>query len=159
MFEQKKRQTWTYIWGGIALIVIGVIVVLQLVRVNPPRDEVINNAPTAPLWTSGSIVKGKAVVAAKDILTFNVNLNKRSDLKGTFTTNDSSKRLGNLMIKAADLEKWKAGEQVQTVFTTVRPVPQSLVNRNVEAGNYLLIFDNRANEKEMNLYEVDFSVE
>lgn len=158
MFEQKKRQTWTYIWGGIALVVIGVIVLIQLVRVNPPREEVTSNSSPVPLWTSGSIVKGNAVVAAKDILTFSVNLNKRSDLKGTFTTGDSSKRLGNLMIKAADLEKWKAGEQVQTVFST-GPVPQSLVNRNVEAGNYLLIFDNRVNDREMNLSEVDFSVE
>jgi hypothetical protein len=158
MFEEKKRQTWTYIWGGIALVVIGGIVVIQLVRVNPPKAEVNSTAPVAPLWTSGAIVTGSATVAAKDILTFPVNLNKRSDLKGTFTTGEAAKRIGNLMIKAADLEKWKAGEQVPSVFST-GPVPRSTVSRSVEAGNYLLIFDNRSNDQEMNLSDVDFSVD
>lgn len=156
MFDQKKRSSTAYIWIAVLIAAIAIIAAIQLVRVNPPQEAV--NASVKPIWTNGSIVSGNVTVAANQILMFNVNLNKRSDLKGTFTTGDNSKRLGSLMIKETDLEAWRSGKEVPVVFST-GPVPRGTITREVEPGRYRLIFDNRANDKEINLSEVDFSVE
>lgn len=157
MFDQRKRSSTTYIWIAVAVGAVVILVAIQFMRVNPPPQPVAEVAK--PMYTNGPIIQGTALVGAKDILTFNVNLNKRSDLKGTFTTGDGSKRIVNLMIKAEDMEKWKAGEKVTTVFSTIDPVPRGTIARSVEPGNYVLIFDNRANDKEMELSGVDFTVQ
>lgn len=156
MFDQK-RSGWSFSWPGIILVVVFVLGVFWIFRQNPPgaADAAAENKI---VWTEGTIVSGSIEVDAKSFLTFPINLNKRSSLDATFTTGDSAKRLAFSIISSADLEKWKAGEEVK--FTTnTGPVPRGVIRRVMDPGYYVIIFDNRMNTEKMRIEESNITVE
>lgn len=156
MFEQKRSGGWNFSWAGIVLVVVFVLAVFWVFRQNPPQAS----APTElkAMWTQGTIAEGPLEVEARGLLTFPMNLNKRSTLDATFTTLDSAKRLAFTVVRAEDIERWKAGEQVPTV-TNTGPVPRGTIKRVVEPGNYVIVFDNRMNDKTIRIVESNIRVE
>ena len=156
MFEQKRSGNWNISWAGIVLAVVFVLVIFWVFRQNPPQASAPVEKKT--MWTFGTIVSGPLEVDAEGILTFPMNLNKRSSLDATFFTGDSKKRLEFMIFKAADLPRWKAGEEVQ-VITNTGKVPRGIIKRVMEPGEYVLVFDNRMNRETMRIPESNISVE
>lgn len=156
MFDQRKG-TWTYTWAGIIGVVVIIIAVIQIFRVNPPEQVQVSAEPKVK-WSEGEIFKGKAEVAAGDVLTYPINLNRKATLKGFFTTGDSAKKLGSLVIKAEDFNMWKSGGEVQK-FVATGPVPRGTITRVLEPGNYLFVFDNRDGTETRSLVETDIRVD
>lgn len=158
MFEQKRSGGWNFSWAGIVLVVVFVLGVFWVFRQNPPADSTQASSGSGPMWSHGRLAEGVLEVEAKGFLAFPMNLNKRSTLDAKFTTGDNSKRLAFTVIDSADLERWRFGEEVRT-FTTTGPVPRGTIKRVMEPGNYVLIFDNRANEKAIRIAESKVEVE
>lgn len=156
MFEQKRSAGWGVSWAGIVLVVVFVIVVFWIFKQNPP--EASGTVEKKPMWTTGTIVSGPLEVEAGGVLTFPMNLNKKSALDVSFFTGDSQRRLGLVIVNAADLERWKAGEEVKLV-TQTGTVPRGIVKRMMEPGNYVIVLDNRMNQETMRIPESNFSVE
>ena len=156
MFEQRRSGGWSFNWAGIVLVVVFVLAVFWLFRQNPP--------PTAApperkmIWTSGPITSGELEIEANGYLSYPLDLNKRSVLKATFTTGDSSRRLVFSVFEKSDLERWKAGDGVRFV-TNTGLVPRGTIERVVEPGYYVIVFDNRANDKPIRVVGSDVSVE
>ena len=155
MFEQKRSSGWGVSWAGIVLVAVFVIAVFLIFKQNPP--EASGTAENKPMWTNGTIVSGPLEVEAGGLLAFPMNLNKRSALDISFFTGDSRKRLGLVIVNAADLERWKAGEEVKLV-TQTGTVPRGIVKRVKEPGEYVIVLDNRMNQETMRIPESDFSV-
>lgn len=156
MFEQKGSGSWNISWAGIVLVVAFVIAVFWFFKQNPP--EAGGTAEKKTIWTAGEIVSGPLEVEAGGILTFPMNLNKRSSLDATFFTGDSKKRLGLVILEPKDLDRWKANEEVKVV-THTGTVPRGIINRVMEPGEYLIVFDNRMNQEAMRIPESNISVE
>lgn len=157
MFERRRSGVWNFNWAGIVLAVVFVLAVFIVFRQNPPYAT-LPAAETKRMWTEGEIVSGPLEVEGKGILTFPLNLNKRSTLDATFTTRDNSRLVAFAVFAAADLEKWKAGERVRFV-TNTGPVPRGTIKRVVEPGDYLIVFDNRASENAIRIPESRIVVE
>jgi hypothetical protein len=156
MFEQKRSGKWNFSWAGIVLVVIFVLTVFWFFRQNPP--EASGTVERKTIWTTGEIVSGPLEVEAGGVLTFPMNLNKRSALDATFFTGDSRKRLVMVIVNAADLEKWKAGEDVK-VITNTGTVPRGIVKRVMDPGEYVIVLDNRMNQETMRIPESEISVQ
>ena len=155
MFEQKRSGNWNFSWAGIVLVVVFVLAVFWFFRQNPP--EASGPIERKVMWTTGEIVSGPLEVEASGFLTFPMNLNKRSALDATFFTGDSKKRLGMVIVKSADLDKYKAGQEVNLV-THTGTVPRGVVKRVMEPGEYVIVFDNRMNPETMRIPESNISV-
>ena len=106
---------------------------------------------------AGEIVSGPLELEAKGLLTFPMNLNKRSMLDVTFFTGDSSKRLAFAVLKLEDLQKFTAGEEVAFV-TNTGPVPRGVIKRVMEPGNYVLVFNNRMNAEPIHIAESNLTL-
>lgn len=158
MFEERKAGNWNFSWAGIVLVVAFVLGVFWIFRQNPPEAAAELDGIGGSKWTSGKIAEGPLEVQARDLLTFRMDLNKRSTVDVTFTTGDNSKRLAFLIIRSDDLQQFKSGGEVQT-FTNTGKVPRGTVKRVVDPGNYVLVFDNRMNETPIKITASDLSVE
>lgn len=158
MFEQKNSGGWKFSWAGIVLVVFFVLGVFWVFRQNPPAESTQASSASKAMWSEGKIVEGALEVEAMGFLTFPMNLNKRSTLDAVFSTGDNTKRLAFAIIASADLERWKSGENVQT-FTNTGPVPRGTIERVMDPGNYVLIFDNRSGEKAIRIADSDIKVE
>ena len=156
MFEQKRSAGWGVSWAGIVLVVVFVIVVFWIFKQNPP--EASGTVEKKPMWTTGTLVSGPLEVEAGGVLTFPMNLNKKSALDLSFFTGDSQRRLGLVIVNAADLDRWKAGEEVKLV-TQTGTVPRGIVKRKMDPGNYVIVLDNRMNQETMRIPESNFSVQ
>ena len=156
MFEQKVSGSWNFSWAGIVLVVAFVIAVFWFFKQNPPEASGTSEKKT--IWTNGEIVSGPLEVEAGGILTFAMNLNKRSSLDATFFTGDSKRRLALVILDPKDLDRWKANEEVKLV-TQTGTVPRGIVKRVMEPGHYLIVFDNRMNNEAMRISESSISVE
>ena len=156
MFEQKGSGSWNFSWAGIVLVVAFVIAVFWFFKQNPP--EAGRTAEKKTIWTNGEIVSGPLEVEAGGVLTFSINLNKRSSLDATFFTGDSKKRLGLVILDPRDLERWKANEDVKLV-TQTGTVPRGIVKRVMEPGEYVIVFDNRMNNEAMRIPESNIFVD
>ena len=97
MFEQKRSAGWGVSWAGIVLVVVFVIVVFWIFKQNPP--EASGTVEKKPMWTTGTIVSGPLEVEAGGVLTFPMNLNKKSALDVSFFTGDSQRRLGLVIVR------------------------------------------------------------
>ena len=137
------------------LVAVFVLTVIWFFRQNPP--EASGTVERKMMWTTGTIVNGPLEVEAGGILTFPMNLNKRSALEATFFTGDSKKRLGMVIVTAAGLEGWKAGEEVKVV-TNTGTVPRGIIKRVMEPGDYVIVLDNRMNQETMRIPESDIFV-
>jgi hypothetical protein len=157
MFDQKRSRS-DLNWAGIILVVVFVLAVFWLYRQNPPDAEA--DAPSAKptAWTSGTIIAGPLEVEGGGLLTFRMDLNKRSTLDAVFTTGDSAIRLAFTVLAAGDLEGWKSGERVDLI-TNTGPVPRGTVKRVIEPGSYVIVFDNRMNPGPVRIVEADVKVE
>ena len=156
MFE-RKRSGGIFGWTGIVLISAVGLAAIWVVRQNPPSTPA-GAAENKVTWTSGKIVEGPIEVEGRGHVSYLMNLNKRSTLRATFTTGDSAKRLTFSVLKAADMERWKAGEEVK-LLTNTGQVPRGTVTRVLEPGSYIIVLDNRAGSEPMRLVESDFEVE
>ena len=156
MFEQK-RSGWNFNWAGIVLVVGFVLAVVWVFRQNPPSTPA-DAAEKKSMWTSGKIVEGPVMVEAKSYLSFPMNLNKRSTLTATFTTGENLKKLTFSLFAAADLERWKSGEEVR-FLTNTGPVPRGTVKRVLEPGNYFVVLDNRAGAETIRITESNIEIE
>ena len=156
MFEQKRSGNWNFSWAGIILVVAFVIAVFWFFKQNPPEPSGTSERKT--IWSSGEIVSGPLEVEAGGILTFPMNLNKRSSLDATFFTGDSKKRLELVILDPKDLDRWKANEEVKVV-THTGTVPRGMVKRVMEPGEYVIVFDNRMNKEVMRIPESSISVD
>lgn len=157
MIGERNSRGWSWSWSGIILVVLIVFGFFQMIRVNPPDDRLVNEKENKVIWTEGTVVSGALEVAANGYLTYPINFNKKSSLDGVFTTGDSKKRLACSIIAAADLERWKAGDEVAFVNNTGQ-VPRGIVRRTIDPGYYLLIFDNRMNQAPIRIVESNFTV-
>jgi hypothetical protein len=156
MFEQKRSGSWNFSWAGIVLVVAFVIAVFWFFKQNPP--EASGTAEKKTIWSNGEIVSGPLEVEPGGILTFPMNLNKRSSLDATFFTGDSRKRLELVILDPKDLDRWKANEDVKVV-THTGTVPRGIVKRVMEPGEYVIVFDNRMNKETMRIPESSISVD
>ena len=156
MFDQK-RSGGVFGWAGIVLIAVVVLAGIWVVRQNPPSTAA-DAEEKKVIWTSGKIVEGPLEVEGNGHLSFPMNLNKRSTLNAYFTTGENSKKLTFSVLAAADLERWKSGEEVK-FFTNTGPVPRGTVKRVFEPGNYILVLDNRAGAETIRITESNIELE
>lgn len=158
MFDTKKRSGWNWSWTGIMIVVLGLIGLIQIFRVNPPAERSERITPTPFLATIGTIIDGPIEIASNGFLSYPMNFNHRVKFKGSFTTGETPKRLECLVIPAKDFEAWKNGAEVPAVVRTGL-VPRGRIDRMIDAGNYLLIIDNRRDTEVKKILESEFSVE
>jgi len=156
MFEQK-RSGGIFGWAGIVLVAVVVLAAIWVVRQNPPNTSA-GAAEKKVMWTTGKIVEGPLEVDKGGYLSYPLDLNKRSTLSATFTTGQDLKKLTFSIMSAADLEKWKRGEEVK-FLTNTGPVPRGTVKRVLEPGNYIIVLDNRAGTEPIRVTESSFEVE
>ena len=116
MFEQRKG-TWSYTWAGIIGVVIIIIAVVQIFRVNPPAEKMVEQE-AKPKWTEGEVFKGPGQVVAGAELSYPIDLNRKATFKAYFTTGKNDKKLASAVIKAEDFNMWKSGAEVTAIVST-----------------------------------------
>lgn len=136
-------RSTSLIWITVLVVIAAAIAVIQFMRANEPERQ--RNLPGASLYTTGTVVDEVLAIPADQYLTFKLNFNKRMKVLGTHSTGDGRKRVLVMIISEADLEKWKAGEDVKPLSQTGY-VPRGKIERVIEPGVYYLIYDNRSKE-------------
>ncbi len=134
-------RSTSLIWIAIVAVVAAALAVFQFMRANAPERS--TTRPVAPIYTTGNVVDGSLAIPADEYRTFKLNFNKRTKVLGTHWTGDSRKRVLVMIIAEADLERWKAGEEVKPI-TQTGYVPRGKIERIIDPGAYYLIYDNRS---------------
>jgi hypothetical protein len=138
-----ERST-SLIWIVVVVVVASALAVFQFMRANAP-DETQTNRPTAPIYTTGSVVDGVLTIPSNEYRSFRLDFNKRTKVLGTHWTGDSRKRVLAQILPDPEFEKWKAGQEFKPV-TQTGYVPRGKIERVMDPGVYYLIYDNRSAE-------------
>lgn len=125
---------------GVAIAFAAVAAITWLVAVNRLIDDKVDETFRP---TEGTLLDGRFEVPPGEILTVRLAFNRPTRLAGTFRSEDLSRRISCLVLPEEEFEKWKSGLEYRRLAET-GPVPGGRVDRVVEAGIYLLVFDNRA---------------
>lgn len=158
MFQSVRleERAWALRWPAAAAAVFALFVSVQILRVNSRNDG--PPVEPAPAYTpSGSLVKSDIVVPARDFYSNPIKLNRTSRLTGRFFTPKIKSRVSVIVMREADLENWKAGREIKALAQTGF-IPGGRLNLLLEAGDYLLVVDNRESQTEQSVY-VDFELE
>ena len=158
MFEEpgSGKTGWTWRWPVGVTIVLLALAGIQFFRVNRPRDAApveIQKTYTQP----GVLISRNLVLPARDFYSQQIDLNRPSQLSGTFRTPSTSQRVDVLVLSEADFDAWRTGAQFQPLART-RYVPGGKLNTPLTPGTFFLVIDNRENEVEQRVY-ADFSLD
>jgi len=135
----ESRVYWN--WQRTAVAVIAALVFLQFYRANEPRSA--NVFPLASRYTSGIIVDAPITVPAHDYVSYKVDFNRRTNLKGKFWTGDKKIGIECLVLDAANFEAWKAAAAYKSIAATGY-VPGGKVDQVLGPGIYHIVLSNRA---------------
>ena len=153
MFEGSK---WNWGWPGIIAVVVLVMVLLQVARVNGPRQDA--HPTEAPIYSqAGNLVRGPISIPAGEFYQTRLSLNRRAKVSGSFSTPGLVARVAAAVIKESDLEGWKSGAEIKTL-SRVGYVPGGKISVVLEPGTYLLLIDNRNNSGQQ-VVNADFDLE
>lgn len=161
MFEHsdiKEKKSINWFWLKVVLGVVVVIAAIQFYRVNRPEPM------TAPIETSvaaqyseGEIVNEYMTVEPGEFRFFKINLNRRATLSGNFKIAAKSPWIDCLILDEANFEKWKASGEFTSLVKT-NPVPVGRIHRELAAGVYFLVFDNRSSKEKPAALEASFAL-
>lgn len=141
--------------GAIALLAFAVVA-LVLFRANPPVETNSNVQPKRE-FTFGNFIQGSQLVPKGELLAFKFELNRKTTLRGNFSTPRNDVRINCLIITAEDLAALKEQREVKPLIET-GIVPKGEITRQFGPGEYYVVFDNRNGEKDLPLTDVYFSV-
>ena len=148
-----KHRTHTI--ATIAVLAIILIAVIQIIRVNreePPKPVVVQKT-----YTTGNFAGGEVLIAPGTALEFPCELNRRTQLRGSFETPDEKSKLDLFVIRSDDRPKWEAGTDFKPE-SAVRNLSTAETNLTLGPGSYIVILDNR-NGKEEARAMVNYSVD
>ena len=158
MFEEsrsrKSSSTWT--WPvGVAVVVLS-LAGIQFFRVNRPRD--VAPAEIQKTYTqAGVLISRNLVLPARDFYSQQIDLNRPSELAGSFRTPSTSQRVGVLVLSQANFEAWRTGAEFQSLARTGY-IPGGKINLRLSPGTFFLVIDNRENDTEQRVY-ADFGLD
>jgi hypothetical protein len=148
----------TYAFWIIILVVTGLIFfAIWLIRVNPPPSA--SEAEVAkPVWTEGVVQSGIARIEAGKTLSFPLNLNQRRFLSVFFRTDSRNQKISARVFAGSDFDLWKNNTDVKP-FITTNPVSRGNIRRQIEAGKYVVVLDNRDGTADVILDPLSITVE
>jgi hypothetical protein len=139
MFESRPNFYWN--WQKTAAVVIALLALLQYFRANRPRHASADT-PAPPRYTTGTIVDAPVGLAPHQFVSYNVDFNRRTNLRGEFQTGDVKVRVECLLLDAANYEAWRASSDNKRISATGY-VPGGKVIRVLEPGTYYIVISNR----------------
>jgi hypothetical protein len=138
MSERRSLIYWN--WQRTAVLVIALLALLQFFRANRPSNP--RNSSDAFKYTSGVIVDAPVVVPPRDFVSYKIDLNRRTKLRGEFRTGDREITIEILVLDAANFDAWKSGAPNSRISATSQ-VPGGKVIRVLEPGTYHIVLNNR----------------
>src|SRR5829696_646277 len=139
MSERGSIFYWN--WQTATVVVIAVFAALLFFRANRP-PSVAADTPAAPRYTTGIIVDAPVVVPPHEFVSYKIEFNRRTNIRGEFQTGSVKVRVECLLLDAANFEAWKAAGDNKRISATGY-VPGGKVIRTVEPGTYYLVISNR----------------
>lgn len=136
--RDEPKVYWN--WLRTAAVVLAVVGVLQFYRANRPAP--VSVLPTAAKYTTGTIVDAPVVVPPRSFVSYRVEFNRRTDLKGSFQTGDKTIRIECIVLDQANFEAWKSGASNQRLSSTGF-VPGGKIVRVLEPGIFYIVISNR----------------
>jgi hypothetical protein len=150
-------RTRRHIWQIAGLVFLGIVAVIVLLRANAPV-RTRQGVRTTPVYTDGNIASGEITVAAGGIIKFKFDVQKRSQLRGSFATKGMPDAVTCLLLDDENFERMMRGEDLKTIANT-GSVPGGRIERKLEQGVYYLVFDNRSGSKEVIVRTSEFKLE
>ncbi len=161
MFEHsdiKETKSIGWFWLKVGLGVVVVLAAIQFYRVNRPEPVTApSDTPVAAQYSEGEIVNGNVAIEPGEFRFFRINLNHRATLRGNFKISAKSPWIECLILDEANFEKWKANGEF-TFLVKTNPVPVGRVHRDLGAGIYILVFDNRSSKEKPAALEALFAL-
>ena len=158
MFEESgsKKSGWHWTWPvGVAVVLLA-LASIQLFRVNRPRD--VAPAEIQKTYTqAGVLISRNLVLPARDFYSQQIDLNRPSQLSGSFRTPSTSQRVGVMVLSEADFDAWRTGAEFQTLARTGY-IPGGKINLPLSPGTFFLVIDNRENDIEQRVH-ADFNLD
>lgn len=158
MFEETEaeKRRWSWTWPIAVVVLIAALAAIQVLRVNRPRD--VSTSEIKRIYTpAGILISRNLVLGPGDFYTQQIDLNRRSQLIGSFRTPKTSQHVAVIVINESDLEPWRSGAEVRT-FASTGYIPGGKINLSLSPGTYLLIIDSRQNEIEQHVF-AEFSLD
>jgi len=145
----------THMIATIAVLAIIFIAVIQIIRVNreePPKPVIVQKT-----YTSGNFAGGEVLIAPGTAQEFPFELNRRTQLRGSFETPDEKNKVDVFVIKAEDRPKWESRAEFKAE-SAVRNLSTAETNLTLGPGSFIVILDNRSGKEEIRA-TVNYSVD
>lgn len=148
-----------YFWLRVFAVVFGIVMVVQLVRVNrPATSPSVAERPQVRYSQPGEIVAGRIVVPAGSFLSYPIKLNRKALVRGDYRTENLKGTIGCFVLDAGNFDAWREGKEFDPVLRTGN-VPGGRVNASVSPGDYFFVIDNRHSPKEERVVELNIVLE
>lgn len=154
---RTEETIWRWRWPIIVIAVLGVLLGIQILRVNK-RPPTPTSAPETRAYTTrGPLVSGEVVIPAADHYASRIDLNRRAKVSGEFRTGNVKSRVSVLVIRESDFDGWRLDSDYHAL-TQTGYVPVGKISSVLEPGTYFLIIDNRRNNEARSV-RADFVLE
>ena len=160
MLQEKEfeKAIWRSRWPIIVAVVAMALIVVQIIRVNRPREESGEEIVSPIKYTSrGPLLNGNVSVAANGFHSTRIELNRRAKLAGSFRTPNIRLRVSVLVMDETTFENWKSDQTYKAIVETGN-VPVGKINAAIDPGVYYLVINNRRSDTEQSVY-TDFSID
>lgn len=150
---QTGDRVW--FWSKIAIVVLVLLGVFQLFRIN---DDPPASAPPVVRYSYGSVVDGVVKVSAGGFLSYRINLNRTTYLKGSFDTLSEKLRIECLVLDEANFQKWKSGEEYEAASDTGH-LPTAIISPRIGPGVFYLVLSGFKNPDKDIVAETSFALD
>lgn len=144
---ESEKMIWRWRWPLIAIVVLGSLLSIQMLRVNKPSHVA---RETRTYSTPGSLISGDLLIPAAGYRSIRIDLNRRAKVAGEFKTSDISSRVSVLVLTETEFGNWKDGFEYKSL-TETGYVPGGKIGPVLNVGVYFLIIDNRKNDNPQTL--------
>jgi hypothetical protein len=135
------ERTRRFIWQAAILVFVAAVVALLMFRANRPGPGSQPGAAKIE-YTFGTIIDGTINVEPGTFLNFRFDLNRRTILKGDFTTLAGKTKIACFVVDAKNFDLLGSGSEFERVVNT-GDVLAGRIYKGLEPGTYYLVFDNR----------------
>jgi ferric-dicitrate binding protein FerR (iron transport regulator) len=133
-----------FIWQAAVLVFVAAVVALLMYRAN--RADHRSEPGAAKIeYTFGTIIDGPINVDPGSFLNFRFDLNRRTMLKGEFTTLAGKTKIACFVVDARNFDLLGSGSEFEKVVNT-GDVLAGKIFKKLEPGTYHLVFDNRGGD-------------
>jgi hypothetical protein len=147
-----QDRLWAFRWPAIIVAVVLGLAVIQVLRVNPPKEKQQPSGPPPVDYTeAGPLLNGYIDVPAQDFFSKKIDLNRTAGLTGSFRTSQQRATVEVLVMTDQEFSKWSAGEDHKALART-NYVPGGKINAGLSPGSYFLVIDNRKNDQARSVF-------